>query len=199
MARCVVRASPTSGNKLDWQAVDLVRKYQPTVLSNPSPFDVEGFFENDLESITGVQFDYRDLRYDILGFTDSDERVSVVSSSLAQDQSSINLFRATVAHEAAHAILHVRQFRQRREPIRFVDSDSDGGLRFYREDQIPLYENPEWQAWRFAKALLMPVPSLTMALQLQFTVEDLSRAFGVSMKFARSRLKDLKYSNVPDY
>jgi Zn-dependent peptidase ImmA (M78 family) len=199
MARSVVRASPTSGNKLDAQALALVRKYQPSVLSSPSPFDVEGFFENDLESLTGVQFDYRELRYDIMGYTDSDERVSVVSASLAEDRSSINLFRATVAHEAAHAILHVSQFRKRKEYLRFIDSDQDGGLRMYREDQIPLYENPEWQAWRFAKGLLMPVPTVTRAFQLGFTLEDMSRAFGVSLKFARSRLKDLKYSGVQDY
>jgi len=193
MARSIVRASPTSGNKLDLHALAIVRKYQPSVLDNPSPFDVERFFENDLESIAGVHFDYLPLRYDVFGYTDSDEMVSVVSASLADDPANINLFRATVAHEAGHAILHVPQFRRKKQLLKFVDSDEmDVGLRMYREDQIPLYENPEWQAWRFAKGLLMPLPMVFRAFQLAYSLEDMSDAFGVSVKFARSRLKELK-------
>lgn len=193
MARSVVRANPTSGNKLDVQALNIVRRYQPSVLDDPSPFDIERFFENELESIAGVHFDYLPLRYDILGYTDSDAMVSVVSSSLAEDGSNMNLFRATVAHEVGHAILHVSQFRQRKQRQRFVDNDEgDVGLRLYREDDIPLYENPEWQAWRFAKALLMPVPMVYRAYQLAYSLEDIGAAFGVSAKFARSRLKELK-------
>ncbi|HKU75688.1 MAG TPA: ImmA/IrrE family metallo-endopeptidase [Pyrinomonadaceae bacterium] len=191
MARSVVRASPTSGNQLDHQALAIVRNYQPWVLENPSRFDVERFFENDLVSITGVNFDYRPLRYDVLGYTDSDEMVSVVSASLAEEES--NLFRATVAHEIGHAILHVPQFRRKKQLLRFVDNDDmDVGLRMYREDEIPLYENPEWQAWRFAKALLMPVPAVVKACQLNYSIEEMSIDFGVSVKFTRSRLKELK-------
>ncbi len=193
MARCVVRASPTSGNQLDQHALGVVRRYQPSVLDEPSPFDIERFFENDLHSMTGVNFDYLPLRYDILGYTDSDEMVSVVSASLAEDAANLNLFRATIAHEVGHAILHVSQFRRRKQVAKFVDNDEmDVGLRMYREDQIPLYENPEWQAWRFAKALLMPFSTVFRAYHLSYSVEDMSSAFGVSVKFARSRLKDLK-------
>lgn len=196
MARRVVRAKPTSGKQLDGHALFLVRKYQPSVLSVPSPFDIERFFENDLEPLTGVQFDYRELRYNVMGYTDSDEMVSVVSTRLADDPSTIKLFRATVAHETAHAILHALQFRTRREFLKFVNSEDDAGLRMYREDQIPLYENPEWQAWRFAKGLLMPASTVTMAIEQAYTLEDMSAAFGVSTKFVRSRLKELGYQNL---
>ena len=192
MARSVVRANPTSGNQLDNHALAVVRKHQPWVLDKPSRFDVERFFENDLVSITGVEFDYRPLRYDVLGYTDSDEMVSVVSASLAEDES--NLFRATVAHEIGHAILHVPQFRRRKQLLKFVDNDDLDvvGLRMYRDDEIPLYENPEWQAWRFAKGLLMPVSMVVQACQMNYSFEEMSSDFGVSVAFVRSRLKDLK-------
>ena len=192
MARSVVRANPTSGNQLDNHALAVVRKHQPWVLDKPSRFDVERFFENDLVSITGVEFDYRPLRYDVLGYTDSDEMVSVVSASLAEDES--NFFRATVAHEIGHAILHVPQFRRRKQLLKFVDNDDLDvvGLRMYRDDEIPLYENPEWQAWRFAKGLLMPVSMVVQACQMNYSFEEMSSDFGVSVAFVRSRLKDLK-------
>ncbi len=192
MSRTVVRADPTSGAALDARAMNLVRRCQPWILQKPSPFDIERFFENDLEFLSGVGFDYQELRFDILGYTDSDQKISVVSATLADDPSSRNLFRATTAHEAAHAILHVAQFRRRKEMMRFTDSDMEPSLRMYRESQIPLYENPEWQAWRLAKGLLMQASTVIADHNIGYTIEEMSDAFSVSCKFARSRMKDLK-------
>jgi hypothetical protein len=192
MARKVVMATATSGVKIDLQALNLIRRYQPLVLKEPSAFDVERFFENDLYPLTGVNFDYRTMSFDVLGYTDSDEMVSAVSSSLADDPSCLNPFRATVAHEIGHAFLHVPQFRRRKQLLTFVNDATEPRLRMFREDEIPLYQNPEWQAWRFAKALLMPAPTVFMAVNAGFSLIDICTAFSVSRSFALSRLKELR-------
>src|SRR5437588_420498 len=90
-----------------------------------------------------------------------------------------------------HACRHVNQFRKRKEVLRFTHDCQDVSLRMYREDEIPAYMNPEWQAWRFAKALLMPEKTFRMAHATGMNIQKLAATFGVSVDFARQRLRDL--------
>jgi IrrE N-terminal-like domain len=192
MARMVVKASPKSGAQIEAAALNLIQKYQPGVLIQPQPFDVERFFENHLESFTGVRSMYQELYPPVHGYTDSDQMVSVVSSVLADDPNKLNFFRATVAHEIGHAVQHVPEFRRRKELLKLIHDSEDVSLRMFRKDQIRAYEDPEWQAWRFAKALLMPAVTVRMAGDAGISHNEMSLAFQVSVPFVRSRLRDLK-------
>src|ERR1043165_8373942 len=104
--RRVVLANAKSGAAIEALAFRHVKSYQPDALNKPQPFEVERFFENELERLTGVRFDYQDLRYPVHGYTDSDQMISVVASSLADDPSKYFFFRATIAHEIGHAVQH---------------------------------------------------------------------------------------------
>lgn len=82
--------------------------------------------------------------------------------------------RFTVAHEAGHALMHVRTLN--RLPI--------------TNGEVPIYCDPEWQANRFGGALLMPrhmVGSCT-------SINEIMSRFGVSRDCAVSRIKTLKLS-----
>lgn len=192
MARKVVKAAARSGADIDQIARRLIQRYQPDALLEPQEFDIERFYENVLESITGVRADYQNLGLPVHGYTDSDQLISVVDTALAENPSQRNRFRATVAHEVGHAILHVKQFRRRKEILRFTHDCEDVSLRMYREDEIPAYVNPEWQAWRFAKALLMPEQPFRRAHATGISIRELADTFGVSVDFARLRLRDLR-------
>jgi predicted transcriptional regulator len=192
MARKVVKAAPTRSAEIDHLAFRIIKQYQPEALQQPQEFDIERFYENALEKFTGVRPDYQDLGLPVHGYTDSDQQISVVDTALAENPSQRNRFRATVAHEVGHAILHVQQFRKRKELLRFTHDCEDVSLRMYREDEIPAYVNPEWQAWRFAKAILMPEKTFRMAHATGMDLRKLAATFGVSVDFARQRLRDLR-------
>jgi hypothetical protein len=194
MSRKVVRASSRSGAQIESAALNIVRRFQPEALSRPQPFDVERFFENHLEALTGVRGEYQELLAPIHGYTDSDQSVSAVSSFLADDPRKLHFFRATVAHEIGHAVQHVDEFRRRKELLRLTHDTEDVSLKMWRKDEIPAYQDPEWQAWRFAKALLMPAATVQMALEADMSHYQMSLTFQVSVPFVRSRLKDLKLS-----
>ena len=192
MPRKVVKAEPRSGADIDRIALRIIQTYQPKALEQPQEFDIERFYENALEALTSVRGDYQDLGLPVHGYTDSDQQISVVDTALAENRSKRNRFRATVAHEVGHAVLHVKQFRRRKEILRFTHDCEDVSLRMYREDEIPAYANPEWQAWRFAKALLMPEKTFRMAHASGMNISQLGATFGVSVDFARLRLRDLR-------
>lgn len=192
MARKVVKATPMRSAEIDHIAFRLIKHYQPEALERPQEFDIERFYENALEKVAGVRPDYQDLGLPVHGYTDSDQKISVVDSALADNPSQRNRFRATVAHEVGHAVLHVNQFRKRKEVLRFTHDCEDVSLRMYREDEIPAYMNPEWQAWRFAKALLMPEKTFRMAHATGMNIQQLAATFGVSVDFARQRIRDLR-------
>jgi hypothetical protein len=80
--------------------------------------------------------------------------------------------RFTVAHEAGHAMMHVGTLN--RLPASM--------------GKVPTYCDPEWQANRFAGALLMPRHLVRQCK----TIEEIVRRFGVSREAAVARIKTLK-------
>ncbi|WP_257164715.1 ImmA/IrrE family metallo-endopeptidase [Bradyrhizobium sp. SRS-191] len=80
--------------------------------------------------------------------------------------------RFTVAHEAGHALMHVGTLN--RVPIPGA--------------KILTYCDPEWQANRFAGALLMPRHLVWHAR----TIDEITTRFGVSREAAKARIKTLK-------
>src|SRR5262245_8545563 len=110
MKSLVPIASAKSGIEIEVLAQNIVNQYQPGVLGQVQTFDIEKFFELDLEAMTGVKTDYRALPYGIHGFTDIHSKEVVIDLKLVEDPSKYRFFRSTASHESAHAILHVDQF-----------------------------------------------------------------------------------------
>lgn len=196
MSRRVLLAEPTSGAKLDKFAFDLVKAYQPHVLQDIQSFDIETFFECHLEHLTGVTTGYKELSYNIHGYTDIEALECMVASVLVDDPTKIQFLRSTQSHESAHSLLHVKQFKQKKAFLRFIHDKDHANLRLHREESVPLYCNPEWQAWRLGSALLMPTPMIRKAVNEGYSIVDLSEVFNVSAAFVVSRLRGLKIEGV---
>jgi hypothetical protein len=94
--------------------------------------------------------------------------------------------RSTVCHEIGHAVIHVPVLRRRLLLTNVLARTQRARLR--------AYEDPEWQAWAFSGAILMPTATLLM-LQAQYgslSPELVSETFEVSAKMASNHLKRLK-------
>jgi Zn-dependent peptidase ImmA (M78 family) len=192
LARKLVAAKPRKGLDIDAIALRIIKKFQPKVLIKPTPFNTEEFFEFDLERVSGVKTDYRVLPTGIYGVTDSDKKISIISSDLMDDSSQIKFTRSTMAHETGHVLIHVPEFRMKKALLKSIHDDKHASLRMYREDDIPVFRNPEWQAWRFAGALLMPAMTFKAAIQQGYDEYDLSDAFQVNRAFVKTRMRALK-------
>lgn len=191
MPRRLVPAKPRSNADIDGLALNIVRKYQPGMLNNEERFDIERFFDCELEGVTNVKTAYQELECGIHGFTDSETMISVISLDLMDDPREELFCRSTMAHETGHAILHVWDYRRKKAILKSIHNKNHM-LRNYREDEIVLYMNPEWQAWRFAGALLMPKPAFRKAVKNGLDEQDLSKRFGVNPAFVRTRARALK-------
>lgn len=193
MNRKVILAAPRSGKDIDEIMLRIVKKTQPQVLARPSAFDVEVFFECDLPEITGVVSDYRELPHGLDGFTDSDKMITVVAKDLVESDDVVTRRRgrATIGHEGSHVLIHIPEFRLRKSILRSIHESTNDNLRFHREENVPTYRNPEWQAWRGAKALLMPAPAVQIAVDRGCNLPDLVKIFDANPAFVRSRLTEL--------
>lgn len=198
MPRSIPLAAPRSGAQIDQHALEIIRKVQPEVLIKPEPFDIERFFDCYLEEMTGVEPDYLELNPGIQGYTDIDEMKTVISLELMEDETQNNrrYRRSTMGHEAGHVIQHVPEFRKTKALLKFIHDAQHVRLRMYREEHVPLYRNPEWQAWRFSGALLMPTPTFIAAIEQGKTVLDLVEIFDVNPSFVETRLRSLKIEGV---
>jgi Zn-dependent peptidase ImmA (M78 family) len=192
LSRKIPSTRSRSGNEIEEIALNIIKKFQPEILDRAAPFDIEMFFECDLEQICGVEPDYRELPTGIYGYTDSEAMESVISSELMDDWVEKRFCRSTIAHETGHALIHVPEFKLKKAMLKSLQHKDDVSLRLYRDSEVPVYKNPEWQAWRFAGALLMPAPVIKAAINDGLDVRQLAELFQVNGAFVRSRLRALK-------
>lgn len=196
MARKVLVANPLSGKKIEDISLNIIRRFQPHVLSKPQSFDIGTFFDLDLESVSGLTTGVTALNTNIHGYTDIEKMECMIASQIAEDSRQSTFLRSTQAHETGHAILHVKQFRARKAVLRFIHDNQHTELRLFSEEHIPLYCNPEWQAWRFAGAILMPAQIVYELIKKGYSAYELAKVFDVSIPFVNSRLKALKMSTI---
>lgn len=198
MPHSVTLVRARSAKEIDEIAFRLVVAFQPDAVKTITTFDVERFFDCELESQTGMEPVYRPLGGGgVDGYTDSAEMKCVICSDLAnygKEDTQRRRLRATLAHEIGHCVLHVAEARQARTTLKFLHDDSATSQMFRQED-IHAYENPEWQAWRFAGALLMPECCIRLAVGSKWSVQMMSRGFDVNPAFVKVRLDNLK---IPD-
>lgn len=184
----IIPAKPRSGRDIDQKALEIVRYYQPRVLTNGDPFDICSFFEFDLPELSGVDVDYQRLNPGVYGYTDSEQNVCVISVDLVEDPFQEFFLHSTLAHETGHVIFHVPEFRQKRKLLKSILRKEDvSGSLLHRSEDVVTYMNPEWQAWHFAGALLMPKPAFIEAMNKGYGDRELSQLFKVNPKFVQNR------------
>src|ERR1044072_6669461 len=192
----VTRVRPRSGQEIEEGALDLIKRFQKEVLETPSSFDVELFFDSELEDDTGIRPVFSELLpAKIGGVTDSLEMTCSVSKQLFEQRHRLTierLLRSTIAHEIGHCYLHVPDAIANREMEQIFKGKASESFKRYQPEDLKLYENSEWQAWRFASALLMPEALFRRAVDANWSIRTIQNAFEVNPAFVRTRLKELK-------
>lgn len=180
-----------SGAQIESIATSILRHYQPNVLQGTAAFDIERFVDLHLENLTGVQPDYKDLPSGIHGITDQNRMA--IQLSLAESPKSKRFLRSTMAHETGHAILHVPVLKKYKKTQVFEQkSTKSGTIELYRQKDLKPYEDPEWQAWRFARALMMPELVIRLLIKNGMGIWQIAEHFDINGPFVESRLRDLK-------
>ena len=92
--------------------------------------------------------------------------------------------RFTFAHELGHAVLHGEFLK--------LALAGRSPCKIYKRSSLRPFEDPEWQANRFAAAFLMPTPQITKLLREGLRIDQIATYFKVSISAAETRIKKLK-------
>jgi len=174
----VFAVAPMSGSQIESDATVVLKKYSPALLKEPDAFDIVNFFDfpmkDDFKLDTAVQH----LADGVEGQAWPDGRVFVSELTYEMACSNIGRGRFTIAHECYHGLKH-------RGQIRHVLVHT-GQATLYRRKSLSAFRDPEWQADRFAAALLMPAPMVTLLasrVRQDQIVKAISSTFQVSYAF----------------
>lgn len=153
-------------------------------------FDIIEFFDIDLESIANVTTDYRKLPQGIHGYTNVQTRECIISVDIADGLFGERYYRTTVAHEVGHALMHVSDYQFCRDMAPLANNGKE--VMLFRKEEIKPWHDPEWQAWYFAGALLMPEKAVKCLISNGCNIYDLANHFNVNPAFVKVRLDKLK-------
>lgn len=173
MSNVIFAAPPRSGDNIE-DLADAVRKIFQ--LNDVYYFPVVPFAENGLPVLVeGLTFDV--VESDLLG-----ARMGAVDPLTGEFMIREDVYngaaaghprhRFTIAHESGHALMHIGTLN--RLPM--------------TSGRVEAFRDPEWQANRFAAALLMP----RHLVKTCTTVSEIMQRFGVSKECAELRVKTLK-------
>lgn len=172
----------------------------------------------DLEAFTeiflGVQLDqHADLPADVLGFTEfgSDGDICIYMNrdltsnfdSQWASLSDIGRWRATLAHEIAHVLLHRVLYEEKATQLNLLATDVEPSMKCYKKSLQQAYARADWreiQANKGMAALLMPRTMFVRAfdqhskrgLSGRICIERLARDFNVSRQAADLRVATLR-------
>lgn len=198
----IQKVKPRKIVDIELAAENLLHLFQPDVMERAGMFDVENFFEFELKNDTGIEPVCASLPKGIDGYTDSLQMKCFISKTLwecGEDVVQRRRLRSTMAHEIGHCYLHVPDAQQNREMQQLFGKDGGSTFELYNPDDLQAYEDPEWQAWRFASALLMPQDCFRRTIEHGWTVRQLRDGFDVNRAYVLKRIKELKISKqVPN-
>lgn len=178
-----------SKSELDTMGNRFVRDFQPDILTNPAPVDIDGF----VECYLGMTPDYQYLSHNgiYLGmtvFNDTNkvpvydpatkraEYVSAKARTVIIDNRLLEAkqqhrYRFTLGHEASHDILHSGFFSYNPDQMCLFDTPTTPMIQCRIDspstkrtdpDTWTDHERMEWQANRLSSAILMPQASVAV-------------------------------------
>lgn len=192
MRNVVPIVNPLSKNQIELMATSILSEVQPEVLKGNCSVDIEYIYDVYIPEKFHIKTGYTDLGEigpNVLGYTDASTKESYVEKSLyeSNEQGVIRRCRSTIAHEGFHCIEHVSVLNF----FKSISRKEDDVL--FRTDRrnIPAYIDPEWQAWIFAGALLMPTNLVRKHYERGASIRNLAEIFDVNPAFVRVRLSKL--------
>ena len=178
-----------SKTELNAMGEKFVRDFQPEVLRNPAPVDVDGFVEYYLGMTPDFQFlSHNGIYLGMTVFNDTDRvtiydpttntaeyisaaaRTVIIDSRLLEEDQK-HRYRFTMGHEASHDILHSAFFSYDPEQFTMFDSSYEPMIQCRIENvnapkTDPRYwsdkERMEWQANYLSSCILMPESAVRM-------------------------------------
>lgn len=173
-----------SKSEIDSIGENFVRDFQPEVLTNPAPVDIEGFIEFYLEMTPDYQYlSHNGIYLGMTVFNDTDKipvydpttnraeyisakaRTVIIDNRLLKENQK-HRYRFTLGHEAGHAVLHSRYFSYDPNQITLFDNEKNQPMIKCRIDNGVIqktdtrhwtdHEWMEWQANYISAAVLMP-------------------------------------------
>ena len=178
----VPKVRPMSKMDIERRAESFLKQHSPRTLSHHERFDIETFTDVDLERYYGFYLYYDDNITDrVFGYTDCINKKVVISG---RHSKKVELNRATIAHETGHVVMHSGQIAR---VFKNIPQKQQEAL-MYRAQDIKPFENPEWQAWWFAGAILMPRYAVRKIINNGGDTNDVANNFGVSYSFASARI-----------
>jgi Zn-dependent peptidase ImmA (M78 family) len=194
----VVKVRKRSGNEIEALSKKIIETYQPDALKEIKCFDVEAFFDCELENVTGIEAVRRTLPDGLDGYTDFEKMKCFISMELVEYDNFDNVtkrrLRSTLAHEIGHCFLHFDDVKNHITSQKQFLHNSESSFARYNPDSLEICENPEWQAWRFASSLLMPEITFRTAVERNYNKTRLKRVFDVNPAFIDVRARELKIS-----
>lgn len=192
----VIAMPPLSLKCLELLGETVVGTFQPEALYTPQPIRVPEWIDRLLPrfGIHVMPASYEELGDHVAvtypsGESESEILVSPWIYDNLADEERPHFARSTVIHELAHAILHVPLLRGR-----ITTSPPDSAMARVDRRQLSESNDPEWQAWAMAGAILMPRRMIeTLPDRSPRSIAD---TFFVSEKFAAVRLERLALLNA---
>ena len=187
----VIEMPPLALEYLESLGEMVVGMLQPAALTAPQPIRVRDWIDRLLPpfGIHVMPASYEELGDRVAatypaGDWESEILLSPWIFENLADEERPHFARSTAIHELAHAILHVPILRTRSRGPRDTSA-----CRRVERGQLPQANDPEWQAWALAGAILMPRGCI--AMMPDRSPRAVADAFFVSEKFAAIRLERL--------
>lgn len=216
--KCKKNSVPVLSRKeIDHIGEQYVREFQPNVLTNPEPVDIESFAEYHL----GLTPDYQYLSHNgtYLGmtvFVESNRviiyspatqraeyiyakaRTVIIDNSLLEENQE-HRYRFTMGHECGHDIFHADYFVKNAHLMPSIQCRADSTKFCNRNTRT--WDDSQWMEWQancFSSALLMPATAVKCLcnryhrfIAKQSLIEAVTETFNVSKEAAEIRLMDL--------
>lgn len=188
----MVKFPGCSRREINEFALRIITHFQPCVLRGEEAFNLDGFIEVVEDQVT-IDFDFTsDLPAGIDGCTSTIDNKILIRADLVDDPSKERYARSTIAHEIGHVVLHIPRLRELSKDVTFRQKKEEQGLNLYSRKDLKAYEDPEWQAWEFAGALLMPKPAIVTLMAEGMSPRSMATVFNVNTVFLESRMRKLK-------
>lgn len=190
----VMKAAALSRANIEHIAQKVLRDFYPDAQKELIQLDVEEMFEQYIPKRLGITTEYEELSFNIHGYTEPSKLRSVVALNLVEsdDRATIRFGRSTIGHEIGHSVLHAHQFKRKRAELKFLHDKSHENPILFRQEDLKPFENPEWQAWEFCKALFLPAHLIQDAIESGVTIREIADKVNLNPAFVEVRLKNLK-------